>query len=249
MAIPTQRNMYLKTQVETASKEQLVIMLFDGIIRFTEQARKAIVERNVEDSHHFLLRAQAIIMELICTVDKDRGGELAKNLLALHAYAFNCLVVCNFKKDVAKIDEVQKIYREIRSGWRAAMESLNLSSKAPVPAPEAKTPSEPVSRTGLANGRFPAPASAPAASSNNPSPAAAKSISPPFSGIVPNSGISRGYGLGSSAFQGEGRKSAEPDLGSSLAAAGKSIAKVVSSSAGSKFNHLRGAYAVAARVS
>ena len=122
------KNQYLRTQVETASKEQLVVMLFDGIVRFTEQARKALADKDVESSHNLLMRAQAIIMELICTVDKERGGEVAKNLLALHAYAFNCLVVCNMKKDASKIDEVQRIYRELRDGWQAAMESLGLSA-------------------------------------------------------------------------------------------------------------------------
>ncbi len=129
MAFPNNaRAQYLKTQVETATKEQLVVMLFDGIIRFTEQARRAIETKQVEDSHNALMRAQAIVMELICTVDKDKGGEVASNLLALHAYAFNCLIKCNMHKDVSKIDEVQKIYRELREGWVGAMETLGIAA-------------------------------------------------------------------------------------------------------------------------
>ncbi len=142
MALPNARNQYLKTQIETASKEQLVVMLFDGIIRFTENARKAIEEKSVEDSHHNLMRAQAIIMELICTVDKEKGGDIANNLLSLHAYAFNCLIVCNMKKDVTQIDEVQKIYRELREAWVGAMDSLGISSNAGKPLPVA--PAQPV---------------------------------------------------------------------------------------------------------
>jgi flagellar protein FliS len=144
MAFANQKNMYLKTQVETASKEQLVVMLFDGIVRFTEQARKAILAGSVEESHHSLVRAQAIIMELICTVDKEKGGEVAQNLLGLHAYAFNCLVVCNIKKDVAKIDEVQNIYRQLRDGWIGAMESLGIGPRKLAPAPDrGNRPSQP----------------------------------------------------------------------------------------------------------
>ncbi len=130
MALPNAHNPYLKTQVETASKEQLVVMLFDGIIRFSEQARKAINQNDFENVQHFLMRAQAIVMELIYTVDREKGGEVAKNLLGLHAYAFNCLIVANMKKDTSKIDEVQKIYRELREGWVGAMESLGLTTKA-----------------------------------------------------------------------------------------------------------------------
>ncbi len=128
MALPNARNQYLKTQIETASKEQLIVMLFDGIIRFTEQARKAINENEIEESHHSLMRAQAIIMELICTVDKEKGGDIANNLMSLHAYAFNCLIKCNMHKDVAHIDEVQKIYRELRKAWVGAMDSLGIGA-------------------------------------------------------------------------------------------------------------------------
>ena len=143
MALPNARNHYLKTQIETASKEQLVVMLFDGVIRFTEQARKAIAEENIEDSHHSLMRAQAIIMELICTIDKEKGGEVADGLMSLHAYAFNCLIVCNMKKDVAKIDEVQKIYRELREAWVGAMDTLGIAPGVSKPAtPAAGTPAQ-----------------------------------------------------------------------------------------------------------
>ncbi len=149
MAVPYARNQYLKTQVETATKEQLVVMLFDGIVRFTEQARKAINEGNLEDSHHALMRAQAIIMELICTIDKDKGGDIANSMMSLHAYAFNCLIVCNMKKDVSKIDEVQKIYRELRDAWVGAMDTLGIgptsgkAAPATPAAPAAKAPAAP----------------------------------------------------------------------------------------------------------
>lgn len=138
---PAARNQYLKTQVETASKEQLVVMLFDGIVRFTEQARKAIEEKQIEASHNALMRAQAIVMELIVTVDKDKGGDVAQNLMALHAYSFNCLVQCNLHKDVSKIDEVQNIYRNLREGWVGAMENLGIApTAAKTMAPATATP-------------------------------------------------------------------------------------------------------------
>ncbi len=147
MAMPTNaRNQYLKTQVETASKEQLVVMLFDGIIRFSEQARKAIEAKQIEESHHSLMRAQAIVMELICTIDREKGGEVASNLMALHAYAFNCLITANMKKDTSKIDEVQNIYRQLREGWVGAMESLGLTG-AKTAAASAPVAGQPAPRT------------------------------------------------------------------------------------------------------
>lgn len=159
------RNQYLKTQVETASKEQLVVMLFDGIVRFTEQARKAMREKAIEECHNALMRAQAIVMELIVTVDKEKGGEVATNLIGLHAYAFNALVQCNMHKDESKIDEVQSIYRKLREGWVGAMENLGIVSAAAKPtSPQAAV-------------QNPAPASAPAQAKPVSAPAAPKASS------------------------------------------------------------------------
>lgn len=184
MAATNLPNPYLKTQVETASKEQLVVMLFDGIVRFSEQARKAILKNEIEDSHHNLMRAQAIIMELIYTVDREKGGEVAQNLLALHAYAFNCLIVANMKKEVEKIDEVQKIYRELREGWVGAMQNLGLSSTA--------------AGTGAAPASPAAPAPAPVAK-----PAPAAPVATPVAAPVPTPAAPSGtYGPGKSAMPG-----------------------------------------------
>lgn len=195
MAFPNQaaRNQYLKTQVETASKEQLVVMLFDGIIRFTEQARKAIEEKAIEASHNALMRAQAIVMELIVTVDKDKGGDVAKNLMALHAYSFNCLVQCNLHKDVSKIDEVQKIYRNLREGWVAAMDSLGIAPNSVrtatgAPAqPQAAAPANPAAKAPIGQpGKPPVPPTGgkplPTGTMKPSSPAAARPL--PSAGTI-----------------------------------------------------------------
>ncbi len=196
MAFNNARNQYLKTQIETASKEQLVVMLFDGILRFTEQARKAMRENSIEMCHTALMRAEAIVMELIVTVDKEKGGEIATNLLGLHAYAYNALVQCNLHKDESKIDEVQNIYRKLREGWVGAMASLGLISQAqqqaaaPVqtppagPAPKASSPAGAAPKApGVVQGTPPAKGSdgvmagakTPAAAAASAAPVAAKS--------------------------------------------------------------------------
>ncbi|MCC8191350.1 MAG: flagellar export chaperone FliS [Planctomycetes bacterium] len=186
MALPYARNQYLKTQIETASKEQLVVMLFDGIIRFTELARTAMREKRIEDTHHLLMRAQAIVMELICTVDKEAGGEVAANMMSLHAYAFNCLIVANLKKDEGKIDEVQKIYRELREAWTGAMGVLGLTGKD---EGSADAPAKPLP---AATGKAVAAAGAkPTAAPASPTPLSAAA--------APAIPLASGYGMGKTA--------------------------------------------------
>lgn len=155
-------NQYLRTQVQTASKEQLVLMLFDGILRFSEQARTAIENKEIENGHTLLMRAQAIIMELIYTLDREKGGEVAENLLGLYAYCFNCLIHANMKKDTTKIDEVQKVIRGIREGWVGAMSSIGATGKTE----ESKAVAEPAAASQRP--------SAPTAQPSTPSTAATK---------------------------------------------------------------------------
>ena len=249
MALPNARDQYLRTQVETASKEQLVVMLFDGIVRFTEQARKAIQDNKIEESHHALMRAQAIVMELICTVDKDKGGDIAKNLMGLHAYAFNCLIVCNMKKDLSKIDEVQKIYRQLREGWVGAMDTLGIGANkvagtpaatAPAPTAAAKstvpTPPKPVGPAPIPKAPFGGiAAKGPGQSPGNPAgpaagngvlasaakPAAIPAESKPAAAApaAPKPAVS-GYGMGRTAMMGAyGMPAAAPAPAAPVAAA------------------------------
>lgn len=137
-AAEKQRRQYLATQITTASKEQLVVMLFDGIARFCENARVAYSAKpkRIEEGSHAIQRAQAIVMELIYTLDREKGGDVAENLARLHAYAFKCLLSVTFHHDLAKIAEVVNIYSELREAWVAAMGAMGLSTGvAPASAP------------------------------------------------------------------------------------------------------------------
>lgn len=147
---------YLKTKIETASKEQLVLMLMDGVLRFSEQARKAIEEKNEEERHLKLIRCQDIIFELIAGIDRDQGGEVAENLGRLYSYSIRCLVVANLDKNAEKISEVQRIFRELREGWAGAMESLRES------ATDAATPESVAEPVGAGMAGSPAPQTHPA---------------------------------------------------------------------------------------
>lgn len=119
-----QQKEYLKTQVQTASKEQLVLMLMDGILRFSEQGRQAIHDKNIEKKQFALVRTQDIIIELVNGLDHEKGGDIATNLSRLYAYALKRLVEANLKNDTTGIDEVQNIFKSLREAWAIAMETV-----------------------------------------------------------------------------------------------------------------------------
>jgi flagellar protein FliS len=113
---------YQEQQITTASKEQLLIMLYDGAIRFCKVAKKAMLENNIEKSNHHLIRAQRIIMEFMGSLDLNVGGETAKQLFVLYEYLHHQLVQANVKKETALIDEVIEHLSGLRQTWVAAIE-------------------------------------------------------------------------------------------------------------------------------
>lgn len=113
---------YQEQQITTASKEQLLIMLYDGAIRFCKVAKKAMQEGNIEKSNHHLIRTQRIIMEFMGSLDIKVGGETAKQLFVLYEYLHHQLVQANVKKETALIDEVLEHLSSLRQTWVAAIE-------------------------------------------------------------------------------------------------------------------------------
>ncbi|MGM0370460.1 MAG: flagellar export chaperone FliS, partial [Bacillota bacterium] len=77
---------YKKTQVETADQGKLLLMLYDGAIKFSKAARKGMEEEDYEMVNNKLNRVQAIITELQTTLDMEKGKEIAENLDMLYDY-------------------------------------------------------------------------------------------------------------------------------------------------------------------
>lgn len=120
---------YLRTKVMTASKEQLVLMLFDGCIRFCEVAKKGWEDKNLEAAHNAMVRSQNIILELAIALDKEKGGELAANMAGLYNYCYRQLVNANIEHDPVKVNEVIGIIREFREAWAMAMEKVGAKAE------------------------------------------------------------------------------------------------------------------------
>ena len=116
--LPNPYQQYRATKVGTASPVDLVVMLYQGVVRFTRAAIEAVERGDVQAAHKGFVRAQDIIAELIATLDHERGGDVAKQLLALYDYAFRRLVEANCKKDAAPGLEVIRMFRELGTAWQ-----------------------------------------------------------------------------------------------------------------------------------
>jgi flagellar secretion chaperone FliS len=112
---------YLRQSVETASQEQLLLMLYDGAIRFLNLAKKGIETKDIEKSHKNLLNAQHIISHFMDTLDLDIGGDVARNLMTLYEYLHWRLVQANIKKDIGMINEVLSHLTQLKGTWEQAI--------------------------------------------------------------------------------------------------------------------------------
>lgn len=108
-------NAYKQNSVNTASKEQLLLMLVDGAVKYTKIARLAILDKNIERAHKELVRVQDIFLELMITM--DRSSKAMDDLYQLYEYIKNELARANMKKDIKIIDEVLPLIEEVRDMW------------------------------------------------------------------------------------------------------------------------------------
>lgn len=120
-AYAKQAEQYKKNQIETASPEEILIMLYEGAIRFLLLSKKAVNEKNLEKSNANLIKAQQIIREFMNSLDMEIGGEMAVNLYRLYEYLHYRLVQANIKKDIAMIDEVLDHLRSLKATWEEAI--------------------------------------------------------------------------------------------------------------------------------
>jgi len=112
-------NEYRKSAVNGASPLQLVIMLYDGALKFMEAGKHAMQTSDLPKQNASLQRAQRIVMELMSCLDLQQGGEVAKNLLALYTYVLNQLVEANMNDQVEPIDRSMKVLSDLRESWVA----------------------------------------------------------------------------------------------------------------------------------
>lgn len=109
-------NAYKQNSVNMASKEQLLLMLLDGAVKYTKVARIAIVEKNMARAHKELVRVQDIFLELMITMDKSLGKYM-EDMYDVYEYIKNELAKANIKKDVKIIDDILPIIEEVRDMW------------------------------------------------------------------------------------------------------------------------------------
>ena len=113
----TAHNIYAQNNVGIESPEKLIAMLYEGILRFNAQAKKAIKDKNVEKRVYWVNRSIAIITELIACLDESQG-QIAQYLDGLYDYEIQLLGLASAENNTEKIDEVSGVFRTLLEAWR-----------------------------------------------------------------------------------------------------------------------------------
>ena len=124
---------YLETQVLTAPREKLLLMLLDGAIRFATQARERTAAGDRQGASPLYLRAQAIALELSAALDSGLDPALRRNLAGLYMFVYRRLVAANLDGTAAPAEEALAILGKLRGMFGEAVAAM----RAGVP-PEAE---------------------------------------------------------------------------------------------------------------
>lgn len=127
---------YQQNQILSASPEQILVMLYDGAIRFTRQAKMGIESGNVAQSAEGISRAMAIITEFANTLDHEIGGEIATELDALYSFMIRELTQANLKNDISKLEVVEGLLIDLRGTWAEAIEIVRTEKAEQPEQPE-----------------------------------------------------------------------------------------------------------------
>ena len=110
---------YQENSVTTQSKGRLIVLLYEGAIKFMKLAIKEMEAGNYETKGKYINRAREIINELNAVLDMQAGGELSGNLRKLYMFMQQRLSDANIKRDPQIIRDVITIMEELNQGWKA----------------------------------------------------------------------------------------------------------------------------------
>lgn len=110
---------YKENNIMTASPGEMVVMLFEGCVKFLKLGRMAIEEKDIENANNNLKKAQNIVMELIQSLNFEY--EISHNLFKHYEYIYREIIQCNIHKDAERLEPIIKVMDEYAETWKEAV--------------------------------------------------------------------------------------------------------------------------------
>jgi flagellar protein FliS len=115
---------YQQTQVSTSSPEKILLMLYDGAINFSRIAMEKAANGDKSERGKYVSKAQAIVAELMNTLDHDVGGAIAERLTQLYMYIIHEYIKANVNNSVTSLENTIRILGMMRDTWAEAIEKV-----------------------------------------------------------------------------------------------------------------------------
>ncbi len=109
---------YQKTQVTTAKPEKILLMLYEGAIKFNKLAILKMKEKNVSEKGKNISKTLAIISELMNTLDHEKGGQIAADLENLYMFMMDKLIEANMYNRVEELEVVERLLTTLYTAWQ-----------------------------------------------------------------------------------------------------------------------------------
>ena len=121
---------YIETAILTASQEELLVKLFDGLIQFSKCALDKMHNdpKSIEYIHKHLRKAQKACVILMGALDLEIGGETSINLLRIYEYWHHELVLANMRQDPSRIERLLPVFQDYRATWQKVIAQYAQSS-------------------------------------------------------------------------------------------------------------------------
>ena len=118
-------NIYAQNDIGIESPAKLIEMLYEGVLRFNAQAKKAIKDKDFEKRAYWTNRSIAIITELISVLDYEQPGDMSEYLEGLYNYEIQLLTVAGSENSIKKLDECSNVFKALLEAWRETTDVAN----------------------------------------------------------------------------------------------------------------------------
>jgi|SRR5580704_15053667 flagellar protein FliS len=131
MNLPSQAALarYGAVKVTTASPAQVLVMLYDGLLRFLRDAQAAMTARERGKAGERLSKANAILSHLLGSLDVAQAPELCARLQSIYLFCMNTILKANLAQDPSKLDDCIKVLAPLREAWMTAAAEVALAKK------------------------------------------------------------------------------------------------------------------------
>ena len=124
---------YKNAQVNTADQGRLIVLMYDGAIRYLQRSVEKMKAEDIYGANQNLIKGKSIITELLSSLDLEQGADIAANLQRLYTYMFSQLIDANLNKDQDAVIRVVELLKELREGWVNITGGVTPETKAEEP--------------------------------------------------------------------------------------------------------------------